>query len=394
MDYYIEIKPEDVRPQDAQKVLDFLNDATSPKEIMDAVDAVEIPTMSDVGWWTAKYILAKRDELGRFTDLQQVADVYQVGPRRFAAIIVALSGSTYGPPRVLVFPEDVSPEDAQKVLDFLNDATSPKEIADAVEIPYERDVGEGVAQCIYAKRDELGRFTDLQQVADVHLVGPERFTEIIVTLSGSTYGAPPVLVVTIGGYLYTDIHGVVEGCLDELDYDLNDENWYQQETAEDIVAGTEDAWSLLGNIKYHTKVVGQSLLIVGKSAGGVVAWQTLRLYWESLSIYRKVALVLVDPHGSAEDDGYAGPYYQYQDLWWPDCWSKNKNFFRVYHIFQQNDSPTGAAFPSSHVAESVNATDSLFEVGVGTLVQVTHKNIPSHTSTKWLIGSAFEFCRE
>ena len=80
-------------------------------------------------------------------------------------------------------PEDVSPQDAQKVLDFLNAAKSSKEIADAVEIPNERDVGEIVASHILDKRQELGGFTDLKQVADVWQVGPERFTEIVYTLS-------------------------------------------------------------------------------------------------------------------------------------------------------------------------------------------------------------------
>lgn len=81
-------------------------------------------------------------------------------------------------------PEDVSPEDAQKVLDFLNSAESAEEIASAVEIPDERDVGIIVAQHILDRRKELGEFTNLQQVADVRQVGPERFTEIVMTLRG------------------------------------------------------------------------------------------------------------------------------------------------------------------------------------------------------------------
>lgn len=79
-------------------------------------------------------------------------------------------------------PEDVSPEDAQKVLDFLNSAQSAAEIAEAVEIAHERDVGIIVAQHILDRRKQLGKFTNLQQVADVWQVGPERFSEIISTL--------------------------------------------------------------------------------------------------------------------------------------------------------------------------------------------------------------------
>ena len=81
-----------------------------------------------------------------------------------------------------VKPEDVSAEDVQKVLDFLNSAESAEEIAIAVEIPGERDVGIRVAQHILDRRRELGGFTNLRQVADVQQVGPERFTEIVTTL--------------------------------------------------------------------------------------------------------------------------------------------------------------------------------------------------------------------
>ena len=81
-------------------------------------------------------------------------------------------------------PGGVNPADAQRVLEFLNAAQTAEEIADAVEIPGERDVGIGVAQRILERRRELGgRFTTLQQVYDVPQVGPERFTEIVTTIS-------------------------------------------------------------------------------------------------------------------------------------------------------------------------------------------------------------------
>lgn len=85
-------------------------------------------------------------------------------------------------------PEDVSLQVAQKVLDFLNTAKSAEEIADAVEIPDERDVGIIVAQHILDRRKELSKFTNLEQVADVRQVGPERFTEIVNTLGGVVMG--------------------------------------------------------------------------------------------------------------------------------------------------------------------------------------------------------------
>ena len=86
---------------------------------------------------------------------------------------------------VYIRPEDVSPEVAQRVLMFLNSAQTAEQIAETVEIPDELDVGIRVGQRILDRRRELGAFTSLQQIADVPQVGPERFTEIIVTL-----GAP------------------------------------------------------------------------------------------------------------------------------------------------------------------------------------------------------------
>lgn len=100
-------------------------------------------------------------------------------------------------------PEDVSPQDAQKVLDFLNSAQSAAEIAEAVEIPSERDVGIRVSQHILDRREQLGGFTNLQQVADVPQVGPERFTEIVTTLSGKQQGGNDMAqIIEIRKYLY------------------------------------------------------------------------------------------------------------------------------------------------------------------------------------------------
>jgi len=100
-------------------------------------------------------------------------------------------------------PEDVSPEDAQKVLHFLNSAKSAEEIDQAVEIPGERDVGIRVGQHILDRRKELGKFTTVQQVADVQQVGPERFTEIVTTLSGKQQGGNTMSkTIEIKRYLY------------------------------------------------------------------------------------------------------------------------------------------------------------------------------------------------
>lgn len=82
-------------------------------------------------------------------------------------------------------PDDLSAAEARKVLDFLNRAASAREIAETIEIPGELDVGLGVGRRILERRTALGgAFATLQQVRDVPLVGPERFTEIVMVLTG------------------------------------------------------------------------------------------------------------------------------------------------------------------------------------------------------------------
>lgn len=95
-------------------------------------------------------------------------------------------------PETDIRPEELTADEVRQVLDFLNAAASPEEIATAVELPNELDVGTGVARRILARRAALGgRFTDIAQVGDIPLVGPERFSEIVMALTGRIPAAPP-----------------------------------------------------------------------------------------------------------------------------------------------------------------------------------------------------------
>lgn len=85
---------------------------------------------------------------------------------------------------VYLEPADVPAFDAGRVLAVLNAAPDAEHLAAAIEIPEELDIGIRLGQRLLDRRDELGGFTSLEQVADVPLIGPERFTEIVVTLSG------------------------------------------------------------------------------------------------------------------------------------------------------------------------------------------------------------------
>ena len=90
-----------------------------------------------------------------------------------------------------LLPEEVSARHAREVLDFLNQAPDAKTIAEAVEFPRELDVGMRVAQRILTRRAELNGFRTLDELYAVPYVGPERFTEIVVSLSGAR---PPRIV--------------------------------------------------------------------------------------------------------------------------------------------------------------------------------------------------------
>jgi hypothetical protein len=85
---------------------------------------------------------------------------------------------------VYLDPGDVAAADARRVIDALNAATTARQLDVAIEFPGEPDIGVRLGQRLLDRRDELGGFTDLQQVRDVPLIGPERFTEIVVALSG------------------------------------------------------------------------------------------------------------------------------------------------------------------------------------------------------------------
>lgn len=81
------LKPEEVEPAKAKRVLAFLNAAAAASEI---AEAVEFPGERDVGIGVAHSILARRAQLGGFKNLRQVAAVPQVGPERFTEIVNAL----------------------------------------------------------------------------------------------------------------------------------------------------------------------------------------------------------------------------------------------------------------------------------------------------------------
>ena len=83
-----------------------------------------------------------------------------------------------------ISPRDVDPDMAQRVLEFLNSARTAKEIADTIELAEERDVGINTAEQIMSRRAQLGQFKSLEDIASIPTIGPNRFTDIVLSLGG------------------------------------------------------------------------------------------------------------------------------------------------------------------------------------------------------------------
>ncbi|MEO6407484.1 MAG: hypothetical protein ABIO45_01855, partial [Burkholderiaceae bacterium] len=88
-------------------------------------------------------------------------------------------------PIVHLEPRDLSPLQAQQMIDFLNRATSAQQLARDIEFPGEPDIGIRLGQRLLDARAALGgAFTAVTQVRAVRLIGPDRFTEICIAALG------------------------------------------------------------------------------------------------------------------------------------------------------------------------------------------------------------------
>ena len=86
--------------------------------------------------------------------------------------------------RARLRPGDVSAENAEHILGALNSVGSAAELAAAVELADEPDVGLRLAQQLLDWRAQLGgSFESLEQVAEAPEIGPVRFTRIVRALS-------------------------------------------------------------------------------------------------------------------------------------------------------------------------------------------------------------------
>jgi hypothetical protein len=122
------------------------------------------------------------------------------------------------------------------------------------------------------------------------------------------------------------------------------------------------------------------LLVVGKSAGGVLGWLTFYRHYNEIAGFNRAALATIDPHGSAQDGVPFRQYNKNDDLWWPGGWPSDTDVFRVYNIYQYEQGLTGASFPDPRVYENVRLSGD-----------VSHSNILEKGRTHELIREAISF---
>jgi hypothetical protein len=136
----------------------------------------------------------------------------------------------------------------------------------------------------------------------------------------------------------------------------------------------------------------KALLLIGKSAGGIALWNALRLRYEEITGgFKRCALVLIDPHGTAFRDD-RGSYGHGEDLYRPASWPTDQSEFRVYNIFQQQypgagGGLTGASFPRARYNQRLFDTVSREEGGLH------HMNILERTEVHNMIRIGYEFAR-
>ncbi len=88
---------------------------------------------------------------------------------------------------IFLLPIDIPLRETEQILAFLNSAHTEQEIADRIEIPGEPDIGIKLGQRLLRRRAELdGLFENLEQIYAVPLIGPERFTDIVISLTAIT----------------------------------------------------------------------------------------------------------------------------------------------------------------------------------------------------------------
>jgi len=130
-----------------------------------------------------------------------------------------------------------------------------------------------------------------------------------------------------------------------------------------------------------------TLIIIGKSQGGIISYWMLKKRWRQLRKFKRIALVTIDPHGAIWGDGKVGPYCKRRSLPWPGNWTRNRRKLRVYNIYQHR----GKGRKIMHKLTGASLRGAYRNIKLRG--RINHVTVTSHRRTKALIKQAFRFVR-
>ena len=117
----------------------------------------ELLQLDGIGLKTAQAIIDYRAEIGKYTFIEQLLDVGNIGEKTFAAL----------KPYVSVGSDTVATTAAGPLLINLNTATKE-------ELMLIDGIGDTTANDIIEHREKIGGFTDLEQLLDVRNIGEKK----------------------------------------------------------------------------------------------------------------------------------------------------------------------------------------------------------------------------
>ena len=216
----------------------------------------------------------------------------------------------------------------------------------------------------------------------------------------------PVVVVSIGGRNASSTSNLDKMLISNAppDNPLTKEINFKTDLGGEIIVSTRDSERVFKAIKSLSTPFKTALLIVGKSSGGVNAWNTFRLFYPQIAkLYKRCGLFMIDSHGRVSRDGMSKPYDNLQDLRWQPQWSENPDVFQIYNIYQQlHPAPFPKFEDISKIKTKMMETLTgarLVRAPIGMLTQVklsdkqglNHMNIINHLRTQQMIRLAFRF---
>ena len=207
--------------------------------------------------------------------------------------------------------------------------------------------------------------------------------------------AQEIIVASVGGASDREIHDVVVEEARASGYELTLNNNYVKHNAATIAVGWPHRIAMFKDKIMRAAALRNedrsniSLVLIGKSAGAMQIWAALDRYYDEFDDFRRIAIVLIDPHGAVIGDGEVGRRDSDDPLWWPGRWSSDIDFLRVYHIYQRNfpgagGGLTGAPFPDKRVCRSRELTNN----------SINHTNIPMQPESRRMIQDAFLFASQ